>query len=230
MEKKNNFSKVDPKSTSDIKTTSDMKKSIIIVKNTPVDPKKAIIPVKKSIVDPNQFAAIRQTIETYDDLREQLIKRSRDVLKTAKLLSYSIHRDDNVEQTFTKLMADKKSMDEFVKKDKTLIFEGSYSDACQEYVEAVSFYYFTKGRFVYPAELQVTEEDYLMGLCDLTGELARRAVMNHSNKEVVKRIHQYVDEIYYEFLKFSFRNGKIRQKSDSLKWNLKKIEELLYEK
>jgi len=80
------------------------------------------------------------------------------------------------------------------------------------------------------ATLKVNEEDYLMGICDLTGELTRKAVTiaNKEPKEVEK-IKDLVEEIFGEFIKFNLRNGELRKKADSIKWNLKKLEEIMYD-
>jgi len=55
--------------------------------------------------------------------------------------------------------------------------------------------------------------------------------MNTINEEYdeIKFIKEFVSDIYNEFLKFEFRNGELRKKSDSIKWNLKKIEEIIYD-
>ena len=67
---------------------------------------------------------------------------------------------------------------------KKLSFEGSYSDACQEYAEAIFYYDYVKDEKIpTPKELKINHEDYLMGLCDLTGELTRRAVRLATKKK-----------------------------------------------
>ena len=69
-----------------------------------------------------------------------------------------------------------------------------------------------------------------MGLCDLAGELARKAVtVANKDPKIVKRIKDIIEEIFGEFLKLNLRNGELRKKSDSLKWNLNKVEEILYD-
>ena len=63
-----------------------------------------------------------------------------------------------------------------------------------------------------------------MGLCDLTGELGRKAVNEviKKNFKQAEQIRELVDEIYGEFLKLNLRNSELRKKSDQIKWNLKK--------
>jgi len=70
-----------------------------------------------------------------------------------------------------------------------------------------------------------------MGLCDLTGELVRKAVNDviKKNFKQAMEIKDLVDEIYGEFLKFNLRNSELRRKSDQIKWNLKKLEDVVFE-
>ena len=70
-----------------------------------------------------------------------------------------------------------------------------------------------------------------MGLCDLTGELVRMAVNAAIRKQFkdVERWHHITAELYGEFLKLDLRNGELRKKSDQIKWNLQKLEGLMYD-
>ena len=123
-------------------------------------------------------------------------------------------------------------MDKIASFNNKLLFEGAYSDACQEYAEALCFHQYVKSKTIPTAkEIGVNEEDYLMGICDLTGELGRRAVSLTTKKKYkeVEEIKEYVDNIYGEFLKLDLRNGQLRKKFDAIKWNLKKIEEVVYD-
>ena len=77
-------------------------------------------------------------------------------------------------------------------------------------------------------QLKVPTECYLTGLCDFTGELVRKAVFlagKNKKKEVIE-IKNIIDSIYGELLNFDFRNGELRKKFDSVKYNLKKLEDL----
>jgi predicted translin family RNA/ssDNA-binding protein len=42
-------------------------------------------------------------------------------------------------------------------------------------------------------------------------------------------IKELVSEIYGEMIKFDFRNGDLRKKFDGIKYDLKKIEDLVFE-
>jgi len=185
------------------------------------------------MINKQDFKKIREKLAKYDSNRENLIKKARDVLKLSKQLIYTIHRKDLKEAAniLNNVKKEKQALDKIAYSNQKLFYEGSYSQAMQEYVEALSYYGFIKNKKI-PAisSLKVSEEDYLMGICDLTGELTRKAVTiaNKAPKEVEK-IKNLVEELFGEFIKFDLRNGNLRKKSDSIKWNLKKLEEVIYD-
>ncbi|MEK6917032.1 MAG: hypothetical protein AABW92_04775 [Nanoarchaeota archaeon] len=175
------------------------------------------------------FNRLRKDIEKKDEIREELIVKSRPIIKNSKQAIYAIHR------------AELKEAEELIEKATTGLKElrkilnqksSSFDSALQEYVEAVTYLNYVKtGELIDDKQLGVDAENYLLGICDLTGELARRAVfavVKEDYKEVEK-IKTFVSGIYEEFLKFELRNSELRKKSDSIKWNLKKIEEILYD-
>lgn len=186
------------------------------------------------MLDKKEFRNIEREISESDRQREILIKKSRDILKLSKQLIYSLHRNNlnEADKLVNNVQKEKQNLDRIANKYSRLLYEGSYSEALQEYAEALSYYAFIKGHKIpNRASLKVNTEDYLMGICDLTGELARKAValaVKRDYKGVLK-IKDLVEELYGEFLKFNLRNNQLRKKSDSIKWNLKKIEEIMYD-
>ena len=70
-----------------------------------------------------------------------------------------------------------------------------------------------------------------MGLCDLTGELTRKAVNSAINGDYkgVKKIKELVENIYGQFIQLDIRDNELRRKFDSIKWDLKKLEDLVCE-
>lgn len=185
------------------------------------------------MISKEDFKRIREKLAKYDSDREELIKKGRDVLKLSKQVIYSIHRKELNEaaKLADELKKEKENLDKIASSDQGLFYEGSYSQAVQEYVEALCYYGFVKnGKIPTISALKVREEEYLMGICDLTGELARKAVMiAHKDSAEVGRIKDLVEDIFGEFLKFDLRNNELRKKSDSIKWNLNKLEEVMYD-
>ena len=80
-------------------------------------------------------------------------------------------------------------------------------------------------------ELEISTEPYLLGLTDLTGELVRKAINLAINKEYNEaiKIKILVEDIYEQLLMFDLRNSELRKKFDSIKYNLKKLDDLVYE-
>jgi len=185
------------------------------------------------MIDKKDFKVIKSKLEEYDSKREELIKKSRELLKSSKKLIYALHRENKKEinELLKEVKQAKLELDKIASSVKGLFFEGSYSEAIQEYVEAMAYHgYLILKKIPSSSELKVAEEDFLMGISDLTGELTRRAVkIAHTGKKELSEIKELVDDIFGEFLDFDLRNGNLRKKADSIKWNVKKLEEVMYD-
>ena len=184
-------------------------------------------------MDKKIFSRIKKELEKKDKIRETVIKNSRPIIKQSKQAIYALHRNSIPEAKkhldFAKIELNK--LKDIFKVTPGLIV-GAYNAAVQEFVEGYSYYFFVKeNRLISDKELNVNAENYLLGLCDLTGELARRAVFSvvNENYSEVKKIKDFVSTIHNEFLNFDLRNSELRKKSDAIKWNMKKIEEVLYD-
>ncbi|MFA6887945.1 MAG: hypothetical protein WC254_00430 [Candidatus Woesearchaeota archaeon] len=180
------------------------------------------------------FDKIRKQLVAYATKREHIIKTSRDILRFSKMAISSLHRNDL--QSAEKLIADAEVIMKDVKKtaalDAALSILGAYSVAVQEYVEAKAFLHFIKhGTLIELDDIDADPEDYLMGLSDLTGELARRAVLTTISKNYadVHQVRDFVVGIHDFFLTLDMGNGDLRKKYDAIKWNLKKIEDIIYD-
>ena len=186
------------------------------------------------MINKKDLDEIRQRMDEFDNVREKLIKRARGVLKLSKQIIYSLHRKDveKAGEYMKEIDALMKELDSLVEDNTKLIYSGAFKVAVQEYVEAACYYIFIKERRI-PGhiELGVGGEYYLLGLCDLTGELVRKAVNAgiDANVEEVIAIRDLVAEIYGEMLKFDFREGEIRKKFDGIKYDLKKLENLVFQ-
>jgi len=177
-----------------------------------------------------EFNRIREEMHKLDLRREELIQLSREIITISKQIIYAAQRNDM--GAADSAIKDIKNKVSKLKKIKIHTDTNIISVAFQEYVEAICFYEFVKSkRIPTKASLGVSAEDYLSGLCDLTGELVRKAVYDviHKNYDEAEKIKELVHDIYGEFLKLHLRNGELRKKSDSIKWNLKKLEEVMYD-
>lgn len=184
------------------------------------------------MLNKQDFNDMRNRFHKLDEQREKVIIKSRDLIRISKQIIYSVHRDDfsNIASLIKKIESVKKEVDSIVKKNPKLLTVGAYKVGIGEYVEALLYFHFVKNNKI-PAhkQLKVSTGNYLFGLCDLTGELVRKAVFlagKGKNKEVTG-IKNLVDEIYGEVLKFDVRENELRKKIDSIKYDLKKLEDLV---
>ena len=179
------------------------------------------------------FQKLLKDFKNSDKIKSIIITKTREIVKNSKQAIYSIHREEiseakrainNIEIELSRLR----------KKFKQSELESinMYKAALQEYVEARTFLDFIlTGKISSSSKLKVNYHDYLCGLADLTGELGRYCVMSATKNrhEKVKEIKNFIDYLLGQFLKFDFNNGELRKKYNAIKWNLSKIEGILYD-
>jgi len=186
------------------------------------------------MLDKKDLKEMRDEFLQNDDYRELVIKKSRDVLKFSKQIIYAVHRD-NIKEADKLVEAMNISLAELqklVSKSKKLEDIGAYRVSVGEYVEAMLYYSYVKDKKILShSTLKVESEQYILGFIDLTGELVRKAVYlaGKGKYEQVVEIRDLVDEIYGELLTFDFRDNEFRKKFDSVKYDLKKLEDLVLE-
>ena len=183
-------------------------------------------PVKKDLIDKADFEKIRKEMDFFEERREQIIKTSREVIKLSKLIIYGIHKED---KDISSLVQKLKEKVDSLRTRGELQYSSFYKTAMQEYVEAVAMYDFLKNhKLPTQVELKVSAPDYLSGLCDLTGELMRKAnnfLIKGLQKEAILT-KELVDLIYGEFLALDIRDNDLRKKADQIKYNLRKLEDI----
>jgi len=184
------------------------------------------------MLDKKDFENMRKEYHDFDERREKLIKTSRDLLKLSKQIIYAVHRQDmkSAKTSVAKINAVLGALKKIIKNNPGLETVGAYRTAVGEYVEALLYYHFIKdNKIPTHKQLKVKTEHYLLGLCDLTGEFVRKAVYlaGKGKYDYVVKIKDCIDDIYGELIKFNIRNGDLRRKFDSIKYDLKKLEDLV---
>lgn len=182
------------------------------------------------MLNKKEFAQIKKELEIEEQQRESIIQLSREIINLSKKIIYSLHRNDT--KSAAQYVYDIENKKNALDKKNIQLDTNINNTAYQEYVEALSYFYLEKkNQLPTKKTLKVSSELYLMGLCDLTGELIRKAVNEAINKKIIQviKIKNLVEEIYGEFLKFDLRNSELRKKSDSIKWNLQKLEDLVFQ-
>ncbi|KAL5333889.1 Translin family-domain-containing protein [Aspergillus crustosus] len=148
----------------------------------------------------SMFESFRDELDQHHDRRERLIKISRDITATSKKIIFSLQRVRTANAPIPgSILKDTDSRfaqinDLFlaaVPEMKTLNSHRyrQLSGGIQEFIEALSFKHYLKTQMVItlpevaarlPPEIPVSEEDFAMGLFDLTGEIMRFAVTSLS--------------------------------------------------
>ncbi len=183
------------------------------------------------MLNKKDFEEMRKEMESFDAVRENIIAMSREIVRLSKKVIYSVHRKD-MKEAESAVAEIKKSVKNIIKssEDSELEYSGSRRIALQEFVEAICYYEYVKnGKIPSHKEIGVDAESFLLGLCDLSGELVRNAVNgviegDYKNAQDVK---EFIEELYWELSQFDFRNGDLRRKYDGIKYDLKKLEELV---
>jgi len=178
------------------------------------------------------FAKAGKEIKEFDKKREKLIKKSHGFISLTKQVIYALHRDDmkRASSLLNDLKKDFSAIARSIKDCPALYYSGIYRTMVQEYIEAVSYHDFVKtARLAECTEKAVMGEHYLLGICDLTGELVRKAVSSaiRGDYDSPVRIRDFVADIYGRLLNIDFRGGELRKKSDEVRYNLKKLEDLV---
>ncbi|KAI4151637.1 MAG: hypothetical protein L6R39_001976 [Caloplaca ligustica] len=77
----------------------------------------------------------------------------------------------------------------------------------------------------------ITTEEYLHGLISLIEELARLAVNSVTLGDYQRplQISKFVKDIHAGFQILNLKNDSLRRRSDSIKYNVKKIEDVVYD-
>jgi len=183
------------------------------------------------MLDKNDLENIKKDIEVFESERDSIIKQSRDIIKLSKKTIYAVHRNDMkaAAQAAEEMTSELRKL-QSVSKHPKLLSSGSYKVAVQEYVEALCFFELMKdNRIPTNKELGLDPEFYLMGLIDLTGELVRKAINSaiKDDYDTSVKLKGLVSDLYDELLLFDFAGGELRKKFDSIKYDLKKLDDLV---
>lgn len=172
---------------------------------------------------------IEKSIDGKDKIREQSLRSSRDIIvacrKSIQLIHQNLMKDakDNIKKASSKLA----ELNDLTKGYPEVYHAGFVENAAQELVEAHCFYNIMKGKDLPdPDEIQTTYSSYLMGLCDLVGEL-RRSSLDSIRHGQAKKADKYLDmmeEIYDVIIRFDYPSGliPIKKKQDMVRGMIEK--------
>lgn len=167
---------------------------------------------------------IEKSIDNKDKIREQALRSSREIIIGCRKAIQYIHQNimndakNNIKQASIKLQ----ELYNLTENHPELYHAGFVENAAQELVEAHCLYNIMKGKDLPdPDKLQTTYSSYLLGLCDLVGELRRTAldsIRSGKSKKADKCLNM-MEEIYDVIIRFDYPSGliPIKKKQDMVR-------------
>ncbi|ELR11294.1 uncharacterized protein ACA1_189600 [Acanthamoeba castellanii str. Neff] len=171
------------------------------------------------------FQSYSATLDDLNDRHERLVKLSRDLTIGSKRLIFLLQRNDErsalLQQADTDLAVILTTLEKIVAelqgtgrpRQEYWRYRRAFSPGLQEFIEAVSFLHYIKHAALITREeveeviragtpnhvaFFVNDEDYLLGIADLTGELMRKAIgaINAGEVEEAHAIRGFIQAIY----------------------------------
>ncbi|KAL8772877.1 MAG: hypothetical protein Q9203_007129 [Teloschistes exilis] len=150
----------------------------------------------------SMFEQFRNELDEHQDRRERIIKVSRDITALSKKIVRQLGspipppiakeiktRYDSIKDFFTSIAPDLQGSNGWR-------YQKQISGGCQEYVEAISFQHYLEtqtlithqeAQGLIPGGIELTVDDYVLGLFDLTGELMRFGITSMAANAALPR-------------------------------------------
>lgn len=190
---------------------------------------------QEPLVDGACFDQIKQRLDVYDKLREEVIKGSRDVQKLSKQAIFSVHRG--------KLQEAKAQMDKATQIAEPLLAivashptlrNGAFGNSLEEWAEAALTYEWVLNKRVMPmsemSAMTIVGTDYVGALSDFTGEACRLAVAAASQRDLaaVRQVLDCVLVIEAGMVQLNLC-GKYAKKTEAVAGTQRKLSDIVYE-
>ncbi|KAJ1945493.1 hypothetical protein FBU59_002291 [Linderina macrospora] len=205
------------------------------------------------------FTQYRDTLDAHYDQRERVIKCSRDITALSKKIVFSLLRitQDSPERVFADATNKQKQVLELFRK-MSVELQGSNgykynrqaTPGLQEYIEAIGLWTFLRDNTLITKQqvldtlsvedengevkplLMVTDEDYILGVSDLPGEVNRYCInsIGKGDRDAVERCLTFLRDLK-EGISFVMCGGRVRdldKKIPTLDSSLEKIEKAYY--
>jgi translin len=167
---------------------------------------------------------IENHIGEKEKIREDALKTSRDIIICCRKGIQQLHRNQMAEaESFMKQASAKLAQLYDITMGHADVFHtGFVENAAQEFVEIQCLYNIMKGADLPdPDAIQTTYSAYLLGLCDVVGELRRGALdfMLEGNTAKANEYLGYMDRIYDAIMSFDYPSAlvPIKKKQDMVR-------------
>jgi len=167
---------------------------------------------------------IEKNIDDKDRIREKALRSSREIIIGCRKAIQYIHQDsmDASEQHIKKASAKLAELYDLTVNHSELYHAGFVENAAQELVEAHCLYNIMQDKELPdPDKIQTTYSAYLKGLCDVVGELRRKALDSILVGKSAKANDylKLMEEIYDAIMRFDYPSGliPIKRKQDMVR-------------
>ncbi|RLF28857.1 MAG: RNA-binding protein [Thermoplasmata archaeon] len=172
----------------------------------------------------NIIEKIEKHINEKDRIREQALRSSRDIIIRCRKAIQHLHQNQNKEagQHIKKASEELAELYNLTKKHADLYYSGFVENAAQEVVEAYCLLNILQDKDLPdPDEIKTTYSSYLLGLCDVVGELRRSAldcILAGEASEANKYLN-LMEKIYDVIIRFDYPSAlvPIRRKQDMIR-------------
>ncbi len=171
------------------------------------------------------FADIDQNLGTIDTLREDVLQKTRSIVRMAAETIKAVHREewDVAEKNITEMKSLLKGVREQVSKHETLLRRNYTEISEQEYAEAaILFSILHKGQLASPKDLEIPDLAWLLGLADVAGELRRHCLdaIRKGDMKTAEDALGLMEEIYRKLFSLDYpkgMTGSLREKTDTIR-------------
>ena len=167
---------------------------------------------------------IENHIDETEKIREDALKASRDIIIYCRKGIQQLHRNqmEEAESFMKQASARLAQLYEITMGHADVFHTGFVENAAQEFVEIQCLYNIMKGMDLPdPDAIQTTYSAYLLGLCDVVGELRRGALdfMLEGNTTKANEYLGYMDRIYDAIMSFDYPSAlvPIKKKQDMVR-------------
>ncbi len=176
---------------------------------------------------------IRTRLHTYAAMRREIINSANTALHRVKRAIFAAHRNDvsEAEAIIVEVEHAFKAIEKTYRKNREVLDEGAYRAALEEYVEAKLFTQFVAQKaFGGLSKMEVPDDVYVAGLCDVPGELYRYALRKATERQdaEVLRAAELARAIMEELASFDL-TSYLRTKNDQAKQAFHRLEEVVYD-
>ena len=165
---------------------------------------------------------LERFLDEKERMREDMLRRSRDILKLSARTIAAMHRGAFVEGDVMRIRDITRSLREDLKEHKDIWHSGALENALQEAAEVAIVHAMVKGeRLPHPDDIDVTYPAYLLGLCDAVGELRRFALsaLKAGDIQGAERDLDRMEQVYLVIMQFHYPQAivPVKAKQDQVR-------------